>query len=166
MSRSPQLATVHLAKETIDSHTRKSLLKTSGMILLSYFLLFETMITVERNLPPYLDVMFNLGSTTKSLAFLVVVVFALIGGLIAAKVINFSNANKWLKIGSLSLAVGILFIGFGNTIGLLTSVIIAGLSYGILETAIRTHFMNHFSPENAGKNFGVLAIVERTSGTI
>jgi MFS-type transporter involved in bile tolerance (Atg22 family) len=26
--------------------------------------------------------------------------------------------------------------------------------------------MNHFSPEHAGRNFGVLAMVERTSGTI
>jgi MFS family permease len=98
MARSSHLTTVHLEKETIDNHTRKTLLKTSGVILLVYFLLFETMITVERNLPPYLDSMFDLSATMKSLAFLVVVVFALIGGLIASKVVSFSTATKWLKI--------------------------------------------------------------------
>ncbi|MDR0607562.1 MAG: MFS transporter [Candidatus Peribacteria bacterium] len=136
------------------------------MLLLIYFLLFETMITVERNLPPYLDTMFDLGSTAKSLAFLIVVVFALVGGVLASKVITFFNAEKRLKIGSLSLVVGIILITVGNLPALVASTIIAGISYGVLETAIRTHFMNHFSPEHAGRNFGVLAMVERTSGTI
>jgi MFS-type transporter involved in bile tolerance (Atg22 family) len=98
MARSTRSTMIHLTKETIDSHTRKSLLKTSGIFLLIYFLLFETMITVERNLPPYLDSMFDLSEIMKSLAFLVVVVFALVGGLIASKVVSFATATKWLKI--------------------------------------------------------------------
>ena len=143
-----------------------SLLISVGPALLIYFLLFDVMATVQRNLPPYLTRVFEMPDNTQAIGFLVILFSAMIGGLIAARVVKHKNSKTWLKVCSCSLEVSIILITIGNHLMLWVAFVFAGASYGILESAIRVNFMSSFSSENAGENFGVLAVVERTSGVV
>ena len=166
MFRSNQTVNVKLSHESINAKTWRSILVSVGLLLLVYLLLFDVMATVQRNLPPYLTNVFKMNDDIQAIGFLIILVAALVGGLISARVVNFTNSISWLKISSLSLCIAIVLICTGHAIFLWAAFIIAGLSYGILESAIRVNFMGNFSAESAGKNFGVLAVIERTSGVV
>jgi len=166
MFRSNKIAILKISNEIINAKTWKSILVSIGFLLLVYLLLFDVMATVQRNLPPYLTSVFKMPDDTQAIGFLIILVSALTGGLISAKAVNFNNSIVWLKRSSLSLCIAIVLICIDNAVSLWTAFVIAGLSYGILESAIRVNFMGNFSAQTAGKNFGVLAVIERTSGVI
>ena len=137
-----------------------------GSSFVIYFLLFDVMITVEKNLPPYLSVVYKMTDDIQAIGFLSVLISAMLGGLFASKIVNFLNSNLWLKIGSSVLVASITMITINNPIFLWSAFVLAGLSYGILESTIRVNFMSTFKSENAGENFGILAAVERSSGVV
>lgn len=168
MFRSDQSDTnpVTVSEDRIDLQTWRSLLKSIGYLLLIYLLLFDVMATVQRNLPPFLTSVFRMPDNTQAISFLIILVSALLGGVFAGKFVNFSNSRFWLRIGSILLSGGIVFITLNNFIFVWSAFIIAGFSYGVLESAIRVNFMGNFSPATAGANFGVLAVAERTSGVL
>ena len=166
MFRSNQITEIKLSNENIKAKTWKTILVSIGFLLLVYLLLFDVMATVQRNLPPYLTSIFKMSDDTQAIGFLIILVSALIGGLISAKTVNFNNSIVWLKRTSLSLCIAIVLICIHNLISLWVAFIVAGVSYGILESAIRVNFMGNFSAQTAGKNFGILAVIERTSGVI
>lgn len=166
MFRSKQINNITVANENIDPQTWKSILSSIGFLLLIYLLLFDVMATVQRNLPPFLTTIFNMKDDMQSIGFLLILISAFLGGLLSAKLVNFKNSVFWLKSSSLSLCIAISLITINNQFTLWAAFVIAGLSYGILESAIRINFMHNFAPSTAGKNFGVLAVVERTSGVI
>lgn len=157
---------VTVAVERIDLKTWRSLLTAIGYLLLIYLLLFDVMATVQRNLPPYLTSVFQMPDNTQALSFLIILVSALLGGVFAGKFVNFSNSRFWLKTGSILLTTGIIFITLKNFVFVWTAFVVAGFSYGVLESAIRVNFMENFSPATAGANFAVLAVAERTSGVL
>lgn len=144
----------------------RSLFTSLGVYLIVYFLLYDVMTIVQRNLPPFLSQVFKMSDKIQAIAFLMILFFAMVGGVIAAKTIKYSNSSFWLRLCAFSLGVSIILITLNNEIALWISFLTAGISYGILESAIRVNFMGTFSPEYAGENFGVLAIVERTSGVV
>jgi MFS-type transporter involved in bile tolerance (Atg22 family) len=144
----------------------KFIVSYMGVPLLIYLLLFDVMATVQRNLPPFLTSIYKMQDNTQAIGFLTILITAMIGGLIAARVVKRSNSNLWLKISSSILAFSIILITLNNNILLWAAFAMAGISYGILESAIRVNFMGTFSSENAGENFGILAVIERTSGVI
>lgn len=137
---------------------------TLGSSFIIYFLLFDVMVTVQKNLPPFLTKVFSMNDETQAFGFLLVLISAMVGGLFAAKKINYSNSKLWLKISSFLLTLAILLITIKNPYSLWIAFALAGITYGILESVIRLNFMATFSSENAGENFGVLAAVERSSG--
>ena len=143
-----------------------NIIVSTGSSLLIYFILFDVMATVEKNLPPYLTRVYNMVDDTQAFGFLLVLFSAVIGGIIAAKKINYSNSSSWLKISTLILSFAIILMTIHNNITIWSSFILAGISYGLLESAIRLNFMASFSPEEAGEHFGILAVAERTSGVI
>lgn len=166
MLRSKQITSITISNENINTKTWKSILSSIGFLLLIYLLLFDVMATVQRNLPPFLSTVYRMKDDTQAIGFLLILISALIGGLASAKLVNFNNSIFWLKSCSVSLCIAIILITINNTASLWTAFVIAGLSYGILESAIRINFMHNFPPSTAGKNFGVLAVIERTSGVI
>jgi MFS-type transporter involved in bile tolerance (Atg22 family) len=166
MFRSDQTGAVTISEEKIDLSTWRSLLASIGYLLLVYFFLFDVMATVQRNLPPYLTSVFHMPDNTQAIGFLLILVSALLGGVFAGQFVTFANSHLWLKIGSILLAGGIALVTLNNSVSLWTAFIVAGFSYGILESAIRVDFMGNFSPATAGENFGVLAVAERTSGVL
>lgn len=137
-----------------------------GITLLVYFLLFEVMATVQRNLPPYLSSVFEMNDEIQSYAFLIVLVLAFSGGLIAAYRVHFENSRSWTLFSSAILALAILLITFDFQPFLWSGFVLAGLAYGILESAIRINFMKNFTGQDAGKHFGVMAVIERSSGIL
>lgn len=166
MFRSNEITKIKISYENINIKTWKTILVSIGFLLLIYLILFDVMATVQRNLPPYLTSVYKITDDTQAVIFLVILISALLGGFISAKVVNFINSVRWLKTSSFFLCIAIIFITINNSICLWTAFVIAGICYGILESAIRVNFMGNFSPETAGKNFGVLAVTERTSGVI
>lgn len=144
----------------------KLIITSMGFLLLIYLLLYDSMTTVQRNLPTYLTSVLKMGDNLQSIGFLIILISALFGGLISAKFVNFKNSFTWLKIGSALLGIGIVLITISNVFCLWSAFLIAGISYGILESAIRVNFMSKFSVEMAGRSFGILAIIERTAGII
>jgi MFS-type transporter involved in bile tolerance (Atg22 family) len=166
MFRSNQITEIEISSENINLKTWKTILVSMGLLLLVYLLLFDVMATVQRNLPTYLTSVVKMTDETQAIAFLIILVSALLGGLISAKGVTFINSAIWLKGSSVSLAIAIILICIGNAFLIWVAFLIAGVSYGLLESAIRINFMGHFSSHTAGKNFGVLAVLERTSGAI
>lgn len=144
----------------------KSVLLYSLSPILVYFLLFDAMVTVQRNLPPFLTEIFNMTDNDQALGFLVTLTSAAVGGFLAAKVINFKNSKNYLMICSLSLSLSIILITLHSSYALWIAFITAGISYGMLESAMRINYMTTFSSNNAGENFGILAVVERTAGIL
>jgi MFS-type transporter involved in bile tolerance (Atg22 family) len=142
------------------------ILKVTGKLLLIYLILFDVMAMVEKNLPSFLTQVKKMSDSLQAEGFLIILFSAMIGGIIAAKLVNYKNANYYLRLNSLTLALAIIFITFKSETIIWIAFIIAGISYGILESAIRIDFMSTFPPEKAGVNFGILASIERTSGTI
>lgn len=137
-----------------------------GLSLIVYFILFDVMATVERNLPPYLTEIFQMPDDKQAIGFLIILFSASIGGIIAAKFIKTNNSKIWLRISTSSLMISIILITLTNSILLWIAFCLAGISYGVLESTIRVNFMSFFTKKNAGESFGVLAIVERTSGIV
>lgn len=166
MFRSNQMTDIKISNESINAKTWKSIIVSVGFLLIVYLLLFDVMATVQRNLPPYLTSVFKMTDDTQAVGFLLILISALSGGFIAAKTVNFRNSIVWLKRSSLSLCIAIVLICINNPVSLWTAFVIAGVSYGILESAIRVNFMGNFTAQTAGKNFGVLAVIERTSGVV
>lgn len=166
MFKSKEIIDIKISNENVNVKTWKSILISMGSLLLVYLLLFDVMATVQRNLPPYLTSVFNMTDDTQAIGYLIILVSALLGGIISAKTVNFKNSITWLKRSSFLLGVAIIFICINNSFFLWTAFVLAGVSYGILESTIRVNFMGNFSAHTAGKNFGILAIVERTSGVI
>ncbi len=155
-----------LLAQNQEKITWKSLLSSIGILLLIYLLLFDVMATVQRNLPLYLSQIFKMPDNTQALGFLLILFSAMVGGFLAAKSVQYKNSKAWLIRSSLLLAFSIMLITIHNNVTLWIAFITAGLSYGIMESSIRVNFMGTFSPVKAGENFGILAVVERTSGVI
>lgn len=166
MFRSKITNSITLKNESINLNTWKEIILTFGTLLFIFLLLFDVMATVQRNLPPFLTSVFGMSDDNQAGGFLLILLSALIGGLIASKTVNFKNSIFWLKASSLSLFIAVVLITVPNIIALWTSFVLAGISYGILESTIRINFMGRFSQKSAGKYFGVLAVIERTSGII
>jgi MFS-type transporter involved in bile tolerance (Atg22 family) len=157
----------HLAvsHEHVDLKTWRTLIASAGLLLLTYLFLFDVMATVQRNLPPFLSNVYLMSDDVQAGGFLLILVAALLGGVFAARFVDFTNSIRWLRLGSVLLGIGILLITI-NATSLWIAFVVAGFSYGLLESAIRVSFMARFSSESAGENFGVLAIVERTSSVV
>lgn len=166
MFRASSINTEHLEDTHNVSISWKTLMLSSGTSLVMYFLIFDVMATVQKNLPPYLTKVFEMKDDVQAIGFLVILLSATIGGLIASRVVNFTTAQQWLKIGSIILTFSIILITLQNTTALWVAFVTAGASYGMLESAIRIHFMKTFSARNAGENFGMFAMLERASGII
>jgi MFS-type transporter involved in bile tolerance (Atg22 family) len=144
----------------------RSFIKYIGLYFIIYFLLYDVMTIVQRNLPSFLSEVFKMADNTQAIGFLIILFSAMLGGLVAAKLIKYANSNFWLKVFSFVLALSIILITLNNSITLWTAFVTAGISYGILESAIRVNFMGTFQAKYAGENFGILAIVERASGIV
>jgi MFS-type transporter involved in bile tolerance (Atg22 family) len=140
--------------------------RTIGVMLLVYLFLFDVMSTVQRNLPPYLSEVIKMPDNTQSIGFLVILVSATIGGFVSSRYVNKENSALWLKVSSLFLGIAILGILVKSYLSLWGAFAVAGICYGILESAIRLNFMRTFTPDHAGENFGMLTIIERTSGLL
>jgi len=110
------------------------LLPTFSLIILVYFLLFDIMSTVQRNLPPFLTEVYKMTDQIQSFGFLAILLSAMSGGLFASTFIREINTKRWL---------------FNAT--------------GILIVAL-VLFANSISKKDAGAKFGQLAAVERASG--
>lgn len=143
-----------------------SILKSLGMTFLIYLLLFNVMQTVEKNLPTYLTNVYGMGEVTQSIAFLTILVTAAVGGGIATIFVKTNNSRTWLISGTTLLTLGIISVIINNHITLWMGFIIAGISYGILESAMRLDFINKFSVEESGEYFGMYSIIERSAGLV
>lgn len=152
--------------ENSAKYSFRKLSKDFGISLLVFFILFNVMFTVERNLPNYLTEYLQIAETSQPIRFLLILIAAMLGGLLCAKHLKINNSIMMIKIGSLCLFIAILFILSKNLIFHWLSFILAGLSYGVLEASIRVNFLNKIDPMDAGKNFGIYAFLERVSGTI
>lgn len=142
------------------------ILRTSLKPIIIYFILFDVMITVQKNLPNFLTEVHQMQDESQAIRFLVILISAMIGGLIAARLVYRKNSKRWLILSSFTLTMAICIITVSNPTLLWLSFILAGISYGILESAIRVDFMQKFTSNVAGQNFGLLAIIERTSGVV
>ncbi len=166
MFRSNNIIQIENLPSRIDLNTWKQTISSIGLLLLSYMLLFDVMSTVQRNLAPYLTVVLLMADDTQSGGFLLILVSALIGGLLSSRLVRFDNSIKWLRLSSFGLFIALLLVVSNSVTLIWVGFAIAGLSYGLLESSIRINFMTYFSPKHAGNSFGVLAIVERTSGIL
>jgi MFS-type transporter involved in bile tolerance (Atg22 family) len=143
-----------------------SIIKKIGLMGLIYFLLFDVMGTVQRNLPTFLTDVYGLNDTIQAKGFIAILLSAMVGGIIASMCVTKENSKAWLKMCSFSLAMSILVIAIGTSKSMWLGFIIAGVSYGVLESAMRLNYMKTFGYDTAGENFGIFAIVERTSGLV
>lgn len=134
--------------------------------IVTYFLLFDVMATVQKNLPPYLSSVYGISDNTQSIGFLLILCMALLGGIFAAKFITFENAKIGLLFSTVSLFFSLVLIVSLFNVALWTSFALAGLSYGVLESSMRLHFMSKFSATKAGSSFAIFAVLERFSGLI
>lgn len=135
-----------------------------GVYFIVYFLLYDVMTIVQRNLPAFLSQVFRMPDNYQAVAFLLILLSATTGGLISAKFLTHKNSVDWLKTFTSCLGLSIILITLNNNVLLWGAFIIAGISYGVIESAIRLNFMYKFQAKHAGENFGVLAIIERASG--
>ena len=132
----------------------------------SYFLILDVMSTVQRNLPPYLAIVYEWSESEQAIGFLVILMAAAGGGLAAAKFVRGVRAAWWLVGAALALAGAIVVIGMEYFNSLIIAFIVAGACYGLVEAAIRIDYMRRFRREEAGEKFARLAAVERAAGIL
>jgi MFS-type transporter involved in bile tolerance (Atg22 family) len=142
------------------------LFPTITLQVFTFFLLFDVMNTVEKNLPNYLTSAWSMADQQQAYGYLIILLSASIGGFFSFRFVNDSNSLRWLKTGSIILSFAILFLLLSKPYFLWSSFVLAGFAYGLLESAIRINFMSRFEEKIAGERFAVLAIAERFSGII
>ncbi len=139
--------------------------KKVGILLVAYFLIFDSMITIQKNLPPFLGEVHDMVDKTQAIAFLLILISAAFGGLYSSRKITKSNSRKSIGIFALVLSCAVIMTLFSGPY-LWISFLMAGFSYGSLEAAIRTNVLHETNQEDISSTFGILAGVEKVSGII
>lgn len=156
--------TGHLAPDKTDNIW--SVLKAYGWLPVVYFFLFDSMSMVQRNLPPYLTEVVRMSDNFQAGGFLIILLSAAVGGMIAGQYTTFENSKKTISYFSGLLGLAIFLVALGGSVLLWPAFLLAGASYGMLESAIRLNFMKGISPGQAGRHFGLYSAIERSSGVV
>lgn len=166
MFRSTEARSYRIIENNKSTFTFKHFFVYFRMPLILYLLLFDVMATVEKNLPPYLSSVFKMSDDKQSIGFLLILISAMVGGIAASKFVSERNSGSWIKLSAILLGASIFLITIRSNTALWAAFVVAGITYGILESAMRINFMNRFPNNESGKNFGTYAAVERASGVI
>ena len=149
----------------VDAGSKFRLSQITAIIVI-FFFIFEVMSTLQRNLAPFLSGLFVMNDQTQSAAFLIILVFAALGGVFAAIAVGAHNSKIWIAIPALTLGFALLTLAMGASTLAWWAFPFIGWSFGVLESSIRLTFMQGFSGAIAGRRFALLAAVERSSSIV
>lgn len=149
-----------LRTDSIKSLSQKQLL----LYFLTFFILFDALSTIQRNIPPYLIEVLHFSESKQAAVYVITIFSACVGGLSCVLFLNQRNSNMAVSAAAFCLAVAISILVFSGAENYWIVVVPAGISYGVLEAAMRVSFMQGINSKDAGRQFGLYTVIDRTSG--
>jgi MFS transporter, UMF1 family len=154
-------------RETL--HETRELLKTPGvgLFLLAYFLFNDAILTASNNFPIFLEQVWQLPDTTKTVILLGILLTAAIGGIIAGHVADRYGHKKTLTIVLLGwLGILPLVAYITNFALFVAATTIMGLWFGA-NWAVSRSVMSYLAPEKKHNlAFSYFGIAERASSLV
>jgi MFS transporter, UMF1 family len=133
-------------------------------LLLAYFFYNDALVTVTNNYPIYLERVFGIPDSTKSLLLMLVVLMNAIGGLVSGWIGDKIGIYKTLKITLFGWIVALPIIAFAPNLKIITIItIIIGFLIGSMWATSRAYLSTLLSTENMGYGFSFYTLLERFS---
>ncbi len=148
--------------EVVKSFLKLCALPGVGMFLLAYFFFNDAIITASNNFPIYLDRLFGVGDSVKSMILIGILIVSVIGsplsGWIADKV-GFKKTLLYILVGFMFIFPLLAVITNFNIFVIVC--LVMGLWFGSIWTVTRAYLLSLTPPSMANQTFTYYTLMER-----